>query len=271
MSKKRSVLITGASSGIGQAMAQLLAQKDFSVFGTSRNPSRNEPLYNITILPLDVRSDESVKTCVDTVIKQAGHLDVLINNAGYVLAGAIEEITLEEAKDLFETNFFGVMRMVKTVLPIMRGQSRGQIINISSLAGLNPIPFAGLYGASKFALEGYTEALRYELNPLNIRVSLVEPGFVKTNVGSNKQIGSNTIPDYHASRQRALDRLGVSQENGAEPKVIAEKVLRIIQSKSPRLRHLVGKEAIYYRLRQCMPETMFERAARNFWCLDGGK
>jgi NADP-dependent 3-hydroxy acid dehydrogenase YdfG len=141
MAEKKIVLITGVSSGIGQATAQLLAHQGFTVFGTSRNPSSIETMSGVEVLPLDVRLDESVNGCVDTVVKRTGRLDILVNNAGYSLVGPIEEASLEEAKAQFETNFFGVVRMVKKVLPIMRKQASGQIINISS--GANPSAVCG--------------------------------------------------------------------------------------------------------------------------------
>src|SRR5215510_322887 len=158
MSSQKVVLITGASSGIGLSIARLLAQKGLTVFGASRNPDAAEHVAAVEVLPLDVRSDESVKACVNTVLVRAGRLDILVNNAGYMLGGAVEEVTIEEAKAQFETNFFGTMRTVKAALPVMRQQRSGTIINISSLAGLVPgPPFFGMYSASKFALEAYTE------------------------------------------------------------------------------------------------------------------
>ncbi len=152
MSNPKTILITGASSGVGQATARLLAQQGHRVFGTSRHPSdRGEASPNITLIALDVRFDESVTAGINTVLGQAGHIDVLINNAGYELAGALEEATLDEAKAQFETNFFGVIRMVNAILPMMRQQRRGQIINISSLTGFVAVPFLGIYSASKLA------------------------------------------------------------------------------------------------------------------------
>jgi NAD(P)-dependent dehydrogenase (short-subunit alcohol dehydrogenase family) len=171
MSEKKVVLITGVSSGIGEATARLLAQRDFTIFGTSRNPSGVEPIPGVEVLPLDVCSDESVNKCVDTVVERAGRVDILINNAGYGLGGVIEEVTVEEAKAQFETNFFGVVRMVRRVLPIMRKQGSGQIINISSGLGLSSLAFVGLYSASKFALEGYTEAAQYSQQGYSQNVS----------------------------------------------------------------------------------------------------
>ena len=180
---KKIVLITGASSGIGKAVARRLAGGEYVVFGTSRDPSGSGEIPGVKLLPLDVRSDNSVSACVQAVLDQAGGLDVLINNAGYALTGAVEEASLEEAKEQFETNFFGIARMVKAVLPVMRRRGRGRIINISSLAGLAPMPYQGFYSASKHALEGYSEALRQEVKPFNIHVSLVEPGFIRTGLG----------------------------------------------------------------------------------------
>ena len=165
------ILVTGASSGVGQASARLLAQAGHAVVGTSREPSRAQPLPGVDLLALDVRSDASAQSCVRGVMQRHGRIDVLVNNAGYELAGAIEETSVEEAIAQFETNFFGVHRMVQAVLPHMRERGGGQIINIASLAGIGPLPFMGLYTASKHALEGYTEVLRHELAPFGVRVS----------------------------------------------------------------------------------------------------
>jgi NAD(P)-dependent dehydrogenase (short-subunit alcohol dehydrogenase family) len=269
MPEKRTVLITGASSGIGQATALLLAQRDFSVFGTTRNPSGVEPISGVEVLPLDVCSEESVNTCVDTVLKRVGGLDILVNNAGYGLTGVVEEVIMEEAKAQFETNFFGVVRMVKRVLPIMRRQGSGQIINIGSGLGLTALAFTGFYSSSKFALEGYTEALRHEVSPFQIRVSLVEPGFVQTKFRDNIQYARYPISDYDPWRQRAAKAVQKHREKGIEPARVAECILQIIESKSPRLRNIVGKEiARTYLLRRVLPESLFEHGARRYLNLD---
>lgn len=154
MPSQRVVLITGASSGVGQSAARLLAQRGYKVFGTSRNPASAESIPAVEMLPLDVRADDSVRACVEAVSSGAGRLDVLINNAGHELAGAVEEVSLAEARDQFETNFFGVVRMVNAVLPSMRQQKGGHIINVGSLSGLSPIPFLGIYSASKCPWKG---------------------------------------------------------------------------------------------------------------------
>lgn len=263
------VLITGASSGIGQATARLLAQQGFTIFGTSRNPSGAERIPGIEVLPLDVRLDESAKTCVETLLKQAGRLDVLINNAGYELGGAIEEAALEEAKAQFETNFFGAVRMIRTVLPIMRRQGSGQIINISSLAGLTPPPFMGFYAATKFALEGYTEVLRHEVKRFNIEVSLVEPAYIKTNLWQTRQYPVDRISDYDPWRHRTSKATKQYQGKAPEPRPVAECILHIIETKSPRLRYVVGKRAaLAFRLRRFLPESQYEKVVRRLFQLD---
>jgi NAD(P)-dependent dehydrogenase (short-subunit alcohol dehydrogenase family) len=269
MSNQRVVLITGASSGVGQATARLLSQKGYTVFGTSRTPTSAEALPNLTMLALDVRSDASVAAYVNAVSSQAGRVDVLVNNAGYELAGALEEHSIEEAKAQFETNFFGVVRMTKAVLPFMRRQKHGQIVNISSLSGLTPIPFMGMYSASKFAVEGYTEALRLELKPLDIHVSQIEAGFLNSPMMDKRQVAAERIADYEPWRQRAFKAIRDSEEKGLRPEVIAETVLKILASPAPRLRYVIGRQAnVVSRLKRFFPERAFEMGARSTFKLD---
>ncbi|MFQ5898850.1 MAG: oxidoreductase [Candidatus Methylomirabilia bacterium] len=272
MFEQKVVLVSGASSGIGQAIARTLAQRGFTVFGTSRDPSSAEKVPGVAMLPLDLRVDESVVGCVDTVLKREGRLDILVNNAGYVLRGAVEEVSLGEAKAQFETNFFGVVRMVKAVLPTMRRQGAGQIINISSAVGFVPVPFGALYSASKFALEGYTEALRHEVKPFNVHVSLVEPGFINTQLARNAQDAAERIADYDPWRQRVLGARRQYEGKAPEPTVVAECVLRVIEGSSPKLRYRVGKEATWSaRLRRLLPESLFEHGVRRLFRLDAKK
>jgi NAD(P)-dependent dehydrogenase (short-subunit alcohol dehydrogenase family) len=270
MSKEKVALITGVSSGIGQGVARQLGQKGFAVFGTSRNPRGVEPMPGVEVLPLDVCLDTSVKACVDAVFAQAERLDILINNSGYVLGGAIEEVSIEEAKAQFETNFFGAMRMVKAVLPMMRQQRSGQIINISSLAGLiSAPPFWGIYSASKYALEAYTEHLWREVKPFNVRVSLVEPGSIKTHLTRNQQNAAEPISDYEPWRERAFEASRQYEEKAPDPALVADCVVRIIESKSPKLRNRVGKQATWVpRLRKISSEARFEKVIRNVFHLD---
>jgi NAD(P)-dependent dehydrogenase (short-subunit alcohol dehydrogenase family) len=269
MPEQRVVLVTGASSGVGQSTARLLSQRGYRVFGTSRNPGGAGDTPELTMVPLDVRSDDSVAACLRTVSGLTDRLDILVNNAGYELAGALEELSLDEAKAQFETNFFGVVRMVKAVLPLMRRQKHGQIINVSSLAGLSPIPFMGIYSASKFALDGYTEALRLEVKPFNIRVSQIEPGFLRTSMMNNRQEAAGPIAAYDPWRKRAYDAIRAFEEKGPGPELVADTVLRIAGSKRPRLRYVVGQQAkLVTGLRWFLPERALEQGVRSTFRLD---
>lgn len=269
MPEQRVVLVTGASSGVGQSTARLLSQRGYRVFGTSRNPAGAGDTPGLTMLQLDVRSDDSVATCLSTVSGLADRLDILVNNAGYELAGALEELSLDEAKAQFETNFFGVFRMVKAVLPLMRRQKHGQIINVTSLAGLSPVPFMGIYSASKLALDGYTEALRLEVKPFNIRVSQIEVGFLRTPMMNNRQVAAGRIAEYDPWRQRAYDAIRASEEKSPGPELVADTVLKIAASKKPRLRYVVGQQAKFVtRLRRFLPEAAFEQGVRSTFRLD---
>jgi NAD(P)-dependent dehydrogenase (short-subunit alcohol dehydrogenase family) len=269
MSNQRVVLITGASSGVGQSTARLLSQRGYRVFGTSRDPAVAEPIPGVEMLPLDVRADDSARACLDAVTERAGRLDILVNNAGYELAGALEESSVDEAKAQFETNFFGIVRMVKAVLPVMRRQGNGQIITISSLSGMIPIPFMGIYSASKFAVEGYIEALRHELKPFHIHVSLIEPGFLHTAMSSHRQTTAARIAEYEPWRQRSLDAIRAHEDRGPGPELVAMTVLRIAASSAPRLRYLAGRQArVVTGLRRFLPEGAFERGARGTYRLD---
>ncbi len=264
MPGQRVVLVTGASSGVGQSTARLLAQRGYRVLGTSRNPPGAGDTPGVTMLPLDVRSDDSVATCLSSVSRLADRLDILVNSAGYELAGALEELSLDEAKAQFETNFFGVVRMVKAVLPLMRRQKHGQIINVSSLAGLSPVPFMGIYSASRFALDGYTEALRLEVKPFKIRVSQIEVGFLRTPMMNNRQVAAGRIAEYDAWRQRAYDAIRAFEEKGPGPELVADTILKIAGSETPRLRYVVGQQAKFVtRLRWLLPEGAFEQGLRS--------
>lgn len=272
MTNHKVVLVTGASSGIGQAVARLFARKGYLVFGTSRNPSRIELTLNMEVLPLDVRSGDSVNACLEGVLNKSGRLDILINNAGYEFDGAVEEVSVEEAKAQFETNFFGVIRMVKAALPTMRRQRSGHIINISSLTGLVPVPFMGIYSASKFCVEGYTEVLRREVEPFNIRVSMVETGFTKTNLPGNRQYAANRIGDYDQLRLRVFQAINRYEKNAPSSAPVADCVLRIVESKSPELHYKVGREAKSVALlRRFLPEELFDMGMRDRFNLNTDK
>lgn len=254
------MLITGASKGIGLAIAQRLHAAGYRVFGTSRNPSA-ESSTPFTLLPLDVTQPDSVQACVDAVMAQTGRIDVLINNAGYDLYGAAEETDMPTLHAQMDANFYGAVRMTAAVLPTMRAQGSGRIINNSSIGGLLALPYNSAYAASKFALEGYSESLRYELLPFGIYVSLIEPGSVATDTldTSIREVEANGI--YTAPRQRMTRRM---RESGAAssltPQQVAETVYRIVTAAHPRLRYPIGNLARFMPiLRTLLPQRLYER------------
>src|SRR2546428_8508464 len=222
MPENRVVLITGASSGFGRETARLLLGRGFKVYGTSRNPSSKPQEQGVGMIALDVDSDNSVQNGVKELLDEAGRLDVLVNNAGYVLTGGAEETSIAEAKAQLETDFFGPVRMAKAVLPTMRKQGGGQIINTSSIAAILPVPFEVYYAAAKAALLAWSEALRHEVKSFGIKVSVIEPGFFKTNLGNTRKIAQYTIRDYDELRHRATVELGDDVEDGAHPRLVGD-------------------------------------------------
>lgn len=254
--KKQIVLITGASSGIGKAIAELFTREGFHVFGTSRQEQPNE--NGIEMVKLDVRSDDSVKRCVAKVLEQAGRIDILINNAGVEYIGIAEETPLDDTLQVFETNFFGVIRMINAVLPGMRANKHGRIINIGSLAAWVGEPGEAFYSASKHALAGYTEALCHELWPLGIKVILVEPGAFKTNVIDAATVAKSTISDYDTVREAALQTLKKSIGKGNDPHKMAKLILKIAITHSPKMRYAAGSEALLIPyLKVLLPQRFF--------------
>lgn len=263
MATKQVVLITGASSGFGRIMAQLFVKEGFTVFGTSRNPT-NTIISGVQMLQLDVQSTESVQKCVAAVQEKAGKIDILINNAGYMLIGPVEETPVSEMQAQFETNFFGVARMINATLPIMRSQGNGRILIISSLAGLMGIPFKAFYSASKYALEGYAEALKHEVAQFNIHISLLAPGYAKTELGRSKQ--ETPVRNQVYAQQFTHFQKNVTQSisNGLQPITIANTALKVIRSQTPRLHYRIGREAIWLpRIKALLPSSMFDSTLRK--------
>jgi NAD(P)-dependent dehydrogenase (short-subunit alcohol dehydrogenase family) len=265
MTQEKVALVTGVSSGIGRATATLLSERGFRVFGTMRKPSQtNGPLRNVEVVRLDVGDEESVRSCVRSVLDQAGRIDALVNNAGYTLIGSLEETSIEEAKDVFETNFFGVLRMSQAVLPTMRDQGYGRIANVSSVLGFLPAPYQGIYAASKHALTGYSESLDHEVRQFGIRVSVIEPGFTRTNISQNGQLASQPLVAYAGERHRVLDALQQSIAKGEDPVRVAAVVLEALTSRSPRLRYPAGREAKFLsRLTRFAPSKLLDSGLRK--------
>ncbi len=264
----KTVLITGASRGIGLATATLLTQHGYTVFGTSRQPESNT-LNDFTLLPLDVCDEDSVQHCIQTIINQTGQIDILINNAGQSLSGAVEEASADDARQLFETNFFGVIRVTNTVLPYMRQAQHGHIINISSLAGIVGVPYLGIYAASKHALEGYSTSLRYELRQFRIHVSLIQPGDIHTGIIAVPH--SNPIASYDGIREKVTAIHDTNVRNGPSPEKVAQVILHAIQSHKPKLHYTAttGQEFWVPWMKRLLSDWLTERLILNAYHMDG--
>lgn len=265
MNAKR-IIVTGASSGIGAAIVSRLAKDGHRVVGTSRKGDGSNP-DGSPMLALDVTSDASVRECVQRFLEREERIDVLINNAGYLRSGAIEEVSIEEAHAQFETNYFGILRMIQEVLPVMRAQRSGLIAATSSLAGIVPLPFWGHYNASKFAVEGLMETLRHELKPLGIQVAMVEPGVIKTPFYAAPEVPAMTA--YSPWRERFFKAMKSFEEKAPRPDVVARVYARIVASRHPRLRNPVTREAkIFPFLRWLLPSGLFEGGLRSAFKID---
>ena len=248
-------VVTGSSSGIGYETSLLLARNEFETYATMRNLKKSIDLQEIAekeriplkVLPLDVNDDTSVSIAIDTVVKENGRIDVLVNNAGYDLFGSLEELTIDEIKGQFETNFFGVMRACKAVIPTMRKQGSGTIINIGSLGGrVGLCPFLTQYHASKFALEGFTESLRQELAEFGVNIVLIEPGAIRSNFINNSKTAKNYNPEnspYASTIQKFFEGSQSITADSSHPRDVAEVILKVVNTSSPNVRYSVGKDA----------------------------
>lgn len=239
------IVVTGASSGFGKASVDYLAGCGHRVYGTSRQadyPASRPTTRFPKIIPMDVCEAASVDSAVEFVLQCEGRLDVLINNAGFALAGAIEQTAIDEAKMQFDTNFFGVHRVCRSVLPIMRAQGSGLIVNIGSMAGLVAVPFQGFYCASKYALEALTEALRMEAKTFGVQVTLVDPGDFKTGITANRVFAADSkgASPYSCRQKAAMDVITGSERNGADPRELAVLLRKIIDGGRVRPRYLAG-------------------------------
>jgi len=279
INRQRVVLITGASSGIGKACAEHLHRRGYRVYGTSRRASKfpdksatvTEQSGAFHLIPMDVTSDELVEQGIQWILTQEGRIDVVVNNAGYGLAGAVEDTRLEEAKAQLETNFFGVVRVCRAVLPVMREQGDGYIVNISSIGGLVGIPFQSFYSASKFALEGLTESLRMEVKPYGIKVVLIEPGDFNTDLTINrlKARASGNGSIYQSKFTKALGVMEADEMHGPSPERIGFLLEQIITTKSPRLHYTTGpaSEKLTNGLKKFLPPGIFEWLLMKYYKL----
>jgi NAD(P)-dependent dehydrogenase (short-subunit alcohol dehydrogenase family) len=269
-SRSKVVLVTGASSGLGHAIAKALTAKNHRVFGTVRS-GRDGASESFTTLSLDVTQDESVAACIAEIIRAAGRIDAVVNNAGCGIAGAIEDTTAAEALSQFETNFFGTHRVCRAVLPHLRAQRAGIIINMSSLAGRIPLPFQGFYSATKFAIEAYTEALRMEVRPFGINVSMIEPGDFATSFTSNRRMTKQSIPasPYYESAVGAVATMARDEQANRDLSPVIEAVESILESRRPALRYPRANalQRTFNALRPFLPQAIAESLIRSTYGL----
>ncbi|RWP75149.1 oxidoreductase [Mesorhizobium sp.] len=256
-------LVTGASTGIGHATAKALQNAGFRVFGTSRRAVA-ERSDGVTMLTCDVTDDASVAKLVDDVLAEAGRIDLLVNNAGVGLLGGAEESSTVQAQALFDVNVFGVLRVTNAVLPTMRRQGKGRIVNLSSVLGLIPAPYSALDASTKHAIEGYSESLDHELRPLGIRVVLVEPAYTRTSFEENLARPDQLLEIYDAARAGMDVILRKAMETGDAPEIVAGTVLKAATDSVPRRRYAAGKMARQVSfLRRFVPASAFDKSLRK--------
>ena len=278
----RIAVVTGSSSGIGFETALLLARSGFHTYATMRNLEKSKNITEIAnteklslqVVQLDVNDDISVKNAIDKIVAAAENkrIDVLVNNAGYGLFGPLEDISIEEIKAQFETNFFGVIRVTQQVLPVMRKQNSGTIVNVSSVGGRIGVPVLSAYQSTKFALEGLSESMSYELEPFGIRVVIIEPGFIRTNIINSSTSAKKALDPkspYFPLMQKVKNHFKSMMENASSsspPEEVAKVILQAITSENPQLRYTVGNDAAtIIQARMNMPDKEFRKMViQNF-------
>lgn len=271
MKAAKVILITGASSGFGRISAQMLAEHGHIVYGTSRKASPS--VGKVMMLEMDITNNRSIKKGIEQIIAEQNHIDVLINNAGMGISGALELATEEEVRQQIDTNFFGMINMCQAVLPFMRTARQGRIINISSIAGVIAVPFQGLYSASKFAVEGYSEALDLELYPFNIKVCLVEPGDFNTGFTSNRNISPITLehPDYKKYFSKAMEIIEACELEGEDPRKLGIAICKLVEKPSPPFRTFIGpaEQVFFARCRNLIPARLKKYLLRLTYGIKG--
>ena len=263
MSETKVVVVTGVSSGIGRVTAEKFAKHGCQVFGTVRNISKATPLPSVQLVEMDVSDDASVKRGIQFVIDRAKRIDVLVNNAGVAMLGSAEETSMDEAKWMFETNVFGILRTSKAALPHMRAQRSGRIVNVSSVLGFLPAPYMGLYSAAKHAVEGMSETLDQEVRQFGIRVSLVEPGFTKSKLDANSPQATNKISAYDTERNLVSSAVAKNVGSAPEPDGVANTIVSAALG-SWRMRHTPkGQASLLSKLRRFMPAGPVDQSLRK--------
>ncbi len=256
----RVALVTGATSGIGQACARRLAAGGWRVFGAGRRARDGEVEAGVEMLAMDVDDDASVRRGVAEIARRAGRIDAIVNNAGFSMRGAIEDTPIDEAKALFETNFFSVMRVCQSALPLMRANGGGHVVNIGSLAGIAGVPFTGVYSASKFALAGLSESMRYETRPFGVHVVLVEPGDFKSEIDASRRVAAPGESVYRAAFEGFLARRKPYAAAAPTPEPVAALVERIVNDPNPKARYVIAmpKQRLLFALKPYLPQKLFQ-------------
>lgn len=261
---QKTAFITGASSGIGKAAALALMKAGYRVIGTSRSARPGEMRDGIRMIACEVTSDESVAAAIDLAHAELGHIDLLVNNAGFGLSGAAEEISVAQVRALFETNFHGVVRVTNAVLPIMRGQGHGRILNVGSALGFIPAPYNSYYSATKHALEGYSESLDHEVREFGVRVAVIEPAATRTSFEASTVSADTRLAAYNASRTKYLVAYERAIAAADTPESVAETIVLAASRKIPLLRYPSGKAARQVAFaRRFLPRSLFDRILRS--------
>lgn len=269
--KKKTILITGASSGFGKATAKFFYERGWNVVATMRHPEKEQELNlgeSISIVKLDVQDKASISQAIEEALQKFGSIDVLVNNAGYGLMGVFESATEEQIRRQFDVNVFGLMNVTQAVIPIMRSQQSGVIINISSFGGVVALPFTSLYASSKFAVEGFSEALSHELIKFNIRVKLIEPGGVHTNFRTGLELIKNDIATYNELISGFFARYGKPTEHleKAVAEDVATGIYKAATEETDQLRYVIGNDAVFLiNLKNQQPEEQFIRSVRDYF------
>ena len=263
MSNSKVVVVTGVSSGIGRAAAMQLAKQGCRVVGTVRNTAKAQAIPGVALIEMDIRDEASIERAIQTIIAQAKRIDVLVNSAGVTLLGAAEETSIAEAQTLFDTNLFGLLRTIKAVLPHMREQRSGRIVNVSSVLGFLPAPYMALYSASKHAVEGLSETLDHEVRQFGIRVALVEPSFTKTNLDLNAPQTVSRIPDYNKELGVVSQAIQNNVQKAPEPDGVAATMVDAALG-AWKMRHTPkGEASLLAKLRRFMPAGPVEKGLRK--------
>ncbi|UJB19644.1 MULTISPECIES: oxidoreductase [Lysobacter] len=263
MSNSKVVLVTGVSSGIGRATAIRFSEQGCRVFGTVRNIAKAQPIPGVELIEMDIRDEASVKNAVQAVTAKADRIDVLVNNAGVTLLGSTEETSIAEAQLLFDTNILGVLRATQAVLPHMRKQRSGRIVNVSSVLGFLPAPYMSLYSASKHAVEGMSETLDHEVRQFGIRVTLVEPSFTRTNLDLNAPHVASRIPAYDEERHLVLRAVQKNVQDAPEPDGVARTIVEAALGGWRMRRTPAGQASLLSKLRRFMPAGPVDTTLRK--------